>query len=307
MKDFVSVVMTTYNGERYVCDQMESLRNQTLHPDEVLILDDCSTDGTAESVEQYIKQYSLDKWKLFRNKENIGWKRNYKRGLDLASGTYVFPCDQDDIWDEKKCEIMVSVMQKRPDLAVLACNYQILFSEKDYGSSAYLRNQRGMRNNGNLEIRGIHSKWLYVNRPGCTYCLRRSFYEEIRGEWDTEIAHDAILWRYAQMRHGLGILGLPLVHFRRHGDNATSRIHKSRDSEMLTLKSYLSFVDRALQETRDEKERQILCREKSFYEMRIQMYEANEFRKLPGLLVKHRQDYLTLRGWLADFYLMWKG
>ena len=76
---------------------------------------------------------------------------------------------------------------------------------------------------------------------------------------------------------------------------------------MLTLKSYLSFVDRALQETRDEKERQILCREKSFYEMRIQMYEANEFRKLPGLLVKHRQDYLTLRGWLADFYIMWKG
>lgn len=94
----VSVVMTTYNGQKYLREQMDSLREQTMPIDEVIIMDDCSTDHTPDLVSAYIKEYDLKGWNLVQNEQNQGWKKNFKSGFDLATGNYIFPCDQDDIW-----------------------------------------------------------------------------------------------------------------------------------------------------------------------------------------------------------------
>ena len=105
----VSVVMTTYNGQKYLRDQMDSLREQTMPIDEVIIMDDCSTDDTPVLVSAYIAEHSLKGWKLVRNKQNQGWKKNFKSGFDLSTGDYIFPCDQDDIWRMDKIQKMVEV------------------------------------------------------------------------------------------------------------------------------------------------------------------------------------------------------
>ena len=98
----VSVVMTTYNGQKYLREQMDSLREQTMPIDEVIIMDDCSTDHTPDLVSAYIKEYNLKGWNLVQNEQNQGWKKNFKSGFDLATGDYIFPCDQDDIWHPDK-------------------------------------------------------------------------------------------------------------------------------------------------------------------------------------------------------------
>lgn len=103
----VSVVMTTYNGQKYLREQMDSLREQTMPIDEVIIMDDCSTDHTPDLVSAYIKEYDLKGWNLVQNEQNQGWKKNFKSGFDLATGNYIFPCDQDDIWHLDKVEKMV--------------------------------------------------------------------------------------------------------------------------------------------------------------------------------------------------------
>lgn len=71
----VSVVMTTYNGQKYLREQMDSLRERTMPIDEVIIMDDCSTDCTPDLVSSYIKEHDLKDWNLVQNEQNQGWKK----------------------------------------------------------------------------------------------------------------------------------------------------------------------------------------------------------------------------------------
>ena len=73
-----AVLVASYNGEHFIGEQLESIRNQTLAPDYVLFRDDCSSDNTVSFIEDYIKKHQLDNWKISVNKSNMGWRRNFK-------------------------------------------------------------------------------------------------------------------------------------------------------------------------------------------------------------------------------------
>lgn len=77
----ISVVMTTYNGKEHLQKQLFSLLQQQRAPEEVLIFDDGSTDGTQEEIRTFIQQNGLTNWKLFVNTERKGWKRNFMDGV----------------------------------------------------------------------------------------------------------------------------------------------------------------------------------------------------------------------------------
>ena len=99
----ISVCMGIYNGEAYIKAQLQSILNQTLSPDEVILCDDRSTDGTREIVDQFIRENGLSgKWQLHCNPENKGYPANFYAGMALCRGEYVFLADQDDIWDKNK-------------------------------------------------------------------------------------------------------------------------------------------------------------------------------------------------------------
>lgn len=127
----ISVILSTYNGKRYLRELMDSLRNQTRQPDEVLVSDDASSDGTVELVRSYIEEYGLTSWRVIENTKNIGWKANFKRGILASSGDLVFPCDQDDIWDLHKIELMSAVMEDNPEINVLACQVKPFYEGKN--------------------------------------------------------------------------------------------------------------------------------------------------------------------------------
>lgn len=92
----ISVVMTSYNGEPYIVQQLESLKEQTRKPDEVLILDDCSKDSTIAILKEYIRDNALENWKVVENNHNVGWRKNFFDGISIAQGELIFTCDQDD-------------------------------------------------------------------------------------------------------------------------------------------------------------------------------------------------------------------
>lgn len=70
----ISLLMATYNGENYILEQLKSIYNQTVNPDEVLIADDVSNDRTVELIERFIEQHDLKNWKLMINSSNKGYK-----------------------------------------------------------------------------------------------------------------------------------------------------------------------------------------------------------------------------------------
>lgn len=308
MKKKVSVVMATYNGQKYLLEQLESIRKQTLEIDEVIILDDCSNDKTPELIRKFIIDNKLTKWKLIENKVNMGWKKNFKRGFDVATGDYIFPCDQDDIWHSDKIQKMTECMENNPDIELLVANYDIFFSEKDngHGSRIYRKNSKSMKSDGSVEVLKIDSRWPYINRPGCVYCFTKTFYNSISDKWNTEFPHDAVLWRFARMDNALAILNYSVVDFRRHGNNATSDESRSKDTRIKTFNDYIYFHKLALERVATDNDKILIKKGIKFLEKRKAFFETGNIFIWFELLIMYQKFYNSFRGCLGDLFFVFR-
>ena len=92
----ISVVMCTYNGAKFIKEQVDSILQQTEADFELVVCDDCSNDGTWEILQEYASGH--DDIRIFRNEQNLGFLKNYEKALGLASGEYIALSDKDDIW-----------------------------------------------------------------------------------------------------------------------------------------------------------------------------------------------------------------
>ena len=105
----LSVVVTTYNGEKYIREQIDSILNQTRVPDEVIVLDDGSTDETLDILTDYENNHpSIFDIKI--NDRNLGVTKNFEKGIRVSNGDGIFLCDQDDVWHPKKVERQISAL-----------------------------------------------------------------------------------------------------------------------------------------------------------------------------------------------------
>ena len=94
----ISVCMATYNGESYISAQINSILLQLDSDDEIVIIDDCSSDETRK----IILDFSDKRIKLFVNKYNMGPVYSFQRALHLSRGEFIFLADQDDVWKKNK-------------------------------------------------------------------------------------------------------------------------------------------------------------------------------------------------------------
>jgi glycosyltransferase involved in cell wall biosynthesis len=97
----VSIAMATYNGAKFIIEQLESLARQSYPPDEVVVSDDCSTDGTLDLIETFAKKAPFQ-IRIFRNENNRGYRDNFMHAAGLCVNPIVAFCDQDDIWHADK-------------------------------------------------------------------------------------------------------------------------------------------------------------------------------------------------------------
>ncbi len=112
MMKSVNVLISTYNGEKYITEQIESIIAQTYPSVTILVRDDGSTDGTVKILEEYEKKQKLH---LFKG-ENVGYGKSFLRLLEQAEkGDYWAFCDQDDIWEVDKLQHAVNKLQTMED------------------------------------------------------------------------------------------------------------------------------------------------------------------------------------------------
>lgn len=117
----ISIALCTYNGEAHLQEQWESLLNQERLPDEVVVCDDCSTDGTRALLCQLAEE-SPFKVMLIENEEQLGYNKNFEKALSLCSGDLIFICDQDDYWFPHKTRVMTDYMAAHPNVEIAFCN-----------------------------------------------------------------------------------------------------------------------------------------------------------------------------------------
>ena len=157
----ITVCMATYNGEKYIGQQIESILTQLEIDDELVIIDDVSSDGTAV----YVKNICDKRIRLVENKMNIGITASFEKALILSKGNIIFLCDQDDIWFDNKIEKIKGVFNE-DSVDIVQHDAVIVNNDMEIIRSSF----KDLRNAGPGVIKNIISN-TYL---GCGMALRRS-------------------------------------------------------------------------------------------------------------------------------------
>jgi glycosyltransferase involved in cell wall biosynthesis len=203
-----SVVMATYNGARYLPEQLASLAAQERLPDELVITDDGSSDDTAKIVESFAQSASFPV-RFHPNAQRLGVRDNFQRALSLAQGDILLLCDQDDLWFPSKIRRLAEILEQET-ATLLVMNDKIITDEALRPSDATMLSN--LRNYG-------ASASLFV--AGCCSAFRRSWLDVALPIPDGIAYHD--VWIIG-LAHDLGAVRLceePLQYYRRHGTNVS--------------------------------------------------------------------------------------
>ncbi len=291
----VGLLLSMYNGEKYIYDQMESIRCQTEKIDHVVIVDDCSSDNGVIIVKDYIERNSLG-WKLIENYSNKGWMRNFLDNIALLDDDYIFFCDQDDVWNEEKVKDTIFAINAMNAL-VVCCNYKLIYSDMT-ASRDLEKEQRKLINDEKILKVKQKPENFYIRRPGCSMCVTREAVNIAKPFLKCKHPHDAIFWKIALVEDRLYIINKPLLYWRRHGNNASTG-RRSRKGRLSGLYDELEFA-KSLNTTYpdgvlvNEYHKQVCLRYELFQRKKIMCWIR---------LFWLRKYYVSCRSYLGDLYL----
>lgn len=121
----ISVAMCTYNGERFIHEQLASIASQSLSPRELVVCDDGSTDSTLEIIEKFSRSVPFAV-RIFRNSERLGSTRNFQNAISECKGDYIALADQDDIWETKKLDVLTSHLEGNPEAGAIFSDAELI-------------------------------------------------------------------------------------------------------------------------------------------------------------------------------------
>jgi glycosyltransferase involved in cell wall biosynthesis len=223
----VSVVMCTYNGEKYLAEQLNSILEQTYPNIEVVIIDDCSTDNTLSIIRQYEALHS--NIKIFVNQQNLGYVKNFEKGMMLATGSYIALSDQDDIWEKEKITVLVDEIE---DYEIVYCN-SLIIDEAGNSLNKKLFDKKRLPHFDNCLNFTIGN-----TPPGHAMLITKELTQRCFPFPDM-IPHDRWLGFVAACKHPVKFVDMTMVKYRRHPQNVfgavktagTKRIKKKSDKK----------------------------------------------------------------------------
>jgi glycosyltransferase involved in cell wall biosynthesis len=207
----ISVAMATFNGERYILQQLESIAGQTLLPTELVITDDGSTDETLKIVEEFAgsARFSL---KIVRNPSRLGYADNFLKAASLCQGDLIAFCDQDDIWMDEKLSVCAQFFCN-PEVVLAAHSAETILPSGERGS-CYPHFSR--------TIVWDHGKCNpFANRPGFAMVIRKDLLHLFEPDRRPErlLSHDHWLWFLAASSGKVATVGRILTLYRQHEGN----------------------------------------------------------------------------------------
>lgn len=215
----IDILLTTYNGEKYLRSQIDSIFAQTYINWKIMVIDDCSTDKTCSIVTEYMDKYP-GKIELYKNDKNSGNPAsNFFKLLNMSKSDYVMFCDQDDVWLENKIEMTINAMKNlecensqmpiliHTDLKVVDFKLNIL-------SDSMFKYQK-------LDSNAKTLKEIIVqnNVTGCTVMLNKKLISMCNSIPENIIMHD---WWVALIAAAFGVIGFvnePTILYRQHESN----------------------------------------------------------------------------------------
>ena len=217
----ISVCIPTYNGEKFIRQQIDSILSQLSKDDEIIISDDSSTDNTLE----IIRSFKDSRIKIFDNNYFHSPIYNLENALKHAQGDYIFLSDQDDVWLDDKVKFCCQYLQLY-DLIIHDADIIDAMGKK-ISSSFYALNHTKKGKIYNLLKNG------YL---GCCMCFKKKLLEDVLPFPKNLPMHDIYIGNFAAF-NGYTVFFAPeiLIHYRRHGNNASITSEKSHRSFLSRL------------------------------------------------------------------------
>ena len=217
----ISIAMCTFNGARFIGDQLASIRCQREMPYELVVVDDCSSDDTVREVERFISTSPFPV-RLTVNTSRIGYRANFLKAAQMCTGSYICFCDQDDVWLDDKIRSIAEATKTAP--ALIFHSYNII----DHQGSQ-------IRAEANSGSEFALSPW---NFPlGFSIAISRDLQPLLelgKGISDPaspshHLAHDEWVWILAWALNSIIFLPQSLVNYRQHDANAFGSAEQERE------------------------------------------------------------------------------
>lgn len=211
---FISVALASFNGEKYIKEQLESILVQLNENDEVIISDDGSTDNTLS----IIKNFNDNRIKIIEGPK-MGVKQNFANAINHSNGKYIFLSDQDDIWEPSKVEKVLNTFDKTDCSCVIHDN--IVFESGTnnilYNSFFKLRNSK----------KGIIRNIIRNSYIGCCMAIREDMKKYILPIPNNIEMHDQWIGIQCEKHGEVVFINDKLIRYRRHSNNVSELKHHS--------------------------------------------------------------------------------
>lgn len=210
----VSVCMAAYNGEHYIVAQLKSILSQLAVDDEVIVVDDASTDGTR----QCVQSLQDGRIRFIEHGGNMGVLHTFEDAIRVASGQILFLSDQDDLWKPQKVEVILNALCLNPDVTLIATDTAIIDSDGTLLIDSYFSGRGGFRS-------GLWANLVRNHFGGCTMAFRAELIREILPlPHKYDVLHD--IWigvRCSLSGHKTLYIDESLVLNRRHSSTVTGK------------------------------------------------------------------------------------
>jgi glycosyltransferase involved in cell wall biosynthesis len=229
----VSVVLASYNGARFIGEQLESLARQTRLPDELVVCDDGSSDETMVLAEQFAASAPFAV-RIERNPENLGFSGNFEKLLSLARGDTIFISDQDDIWYPEKIARVLAELDLRSDATMIVNDEHLMDADGRQLNATFL---------GNVRKLGYPDSY---HSAGCCAALRRDLLPLVL-PFHRGLNYDQWISMMADLLGAKAVLDIPLQLYRRHDRNSTDTILAEEKASVWGLARAYGFADPRLE------------------------------------------------------------
>lgn len=230
MNPKVDILLATYNGEKYIKEQVESILNQTYENIQIIISDDCSTDNTRQVLKEYENN---EKIKVFYQEKNLGYVKNFEFLLKQVKSNLYMLSDQDDVWKKEKVEKSVEKIESEKldlvfgDLEVVDENLNTLY--KSYNRYMHLIHKIKKYQ------KDYRLQYLYNCMTGCTIISRKNWIDKVL-PFPTNskyMIHDYWLGLVIALNGKVGYIEEPYILYRQHGKNQVGSKKASKTASKL--------------------------------------------------------------------------
>lgn len=232
MDSKISVCMATYNGRKYINLQLESILAQLRDGDEIIIVDDCSTDDTLE----ILKSYTDPRIKIHQNSINKRHVKTFEKAISLAKNEFILLADQDDIWERNRVEVFLSYFRENPDAELVTSNFYCIDGNGNSIDNLLTKVCAKDSKNYKKNIRNIF--FGKIGYYGCAMAFKRSLLPTILPIPEFVEAHDLWIAMISNVRKTNIHIDDKTLYHRMHGSNASDL--KRKLSEKIFARYHLA-------------------------------------------------------------------